>query len=304
MDWFKKNVDKRDLHPVLFATEFHYRFIRIHPFDDGNGRIARLLMNFILMQKGYPPAIIKTKDKDKYFNTLQQADAGHIEYFFNYVCQQVIHSLELMIKGARGESIEDEDDLDKEISLLKAELSTKPEVKLFNEPLVILNLYKKSFRPLFKKLHVKLSRFDELFLSKEAKCWVNSSISGQQGDSTFHYIDNVFRNNKHFLQKLKTVKDPAIIENTKRGITQIQDISYKVRFEGFNKDGTNTFNMELKMEITFDKMKYHYSSNDINMFKQKTKLYQEVIGEKEANEIVNIYAKYALEYIKKNIGKK
>ena len=63
MKWYRQEIDKKVLVVVLFATEFHYRFIRIHPFDDGNGRIARLLMNFILMQKGFPPAIIKTQDK-------------------------------------------------------------------------------------------------------------------------------------------------------------------------------------------------------------------------------------------------
>jgi Fic family protein len=70
MAWYNENVNKEDTNAVLFATEFHYRFIRIHPFDDGNGRLARLLMNFILMLKGYPPAIIKTEDKDAYYNAL------------------------------------------------------------------------------------------------------------------------------------------------------------------------------------------------------------------------------------------
>ena len=44
--WYEKEVQNEEKHPVLFATEFHYRFVRIHPFDDGNGRVARLLMNF------------------------------------------------------------------------------------------------------------------------------------------------------------------------------------------------------------------------------------------------------------------
>ena len=77
-------------------------------------------MNFILMQKGYPPAIIKTDDKNNYFAALQQADAGQIEYFFSYICEQVIRSLELMIKGAKGEEIEEEEeDFNKKLKLLK-----------------------------------------------------------------------------------------------------------------------------------------------------------------------------------------
>ncbi len=119
IDWYNENKDNDKYHPVLFATEFHYRFIRIHPFDDGNGRLARLLMNFILMQKGYPPVIIKTEDKDNYYIALNQADADNLPYFFNYVCEQVNRSMEIMISGAKGEDIEEEDDLDKELELLK-----------------------------------------------------------------------------------------------------------------------------------------------------------------------------------------
>src|SRR5438876_9618624 len=59
VEWFRKEKQKPDVKPVILSALFHYRFIRIHPFDDGNGRVARILMNFILMQFGYPPVIIK-----------------------------------------------------------------------------------------------------------------------------------------------------------------------------------------------------------------------------------------------------
>lgn len=52
-----------DLHPVMIAAEAHYRLVTIHPFTDGNGRTARLLMNLILMMNGYPPAIIKPEER-------------------------------------------------------------------------------------------------------------------------------------------------------------------------------------------------------------------------------------------------
>lgn len=108
IDWYKSSLEKEDVEPILLASEFHYKFIRIHPFDDGNGRTARLLMNFILMKFGYPPVIIKTEDKGNYFNVLQLADAGQFEQFVEYIAQNLVHSLLLMIKGAKGESIEEE----------------------------------------------------------------------------------------------------------------------------------------------------------------------------------------------------
>jgi Fic family protein len=107
--WYAAQQVRTDVNPILLAAEFHYRFIRIHPFDDGNGRTARILMNFILMRFDYPPAVIKTEDKAKYFAVLQQADAGLLEPFVNYIAENVNRSLSLMIAGARGESIDEDD---------------------------------------------------------------------------------------------------------------------------------------------------------------------------------------------------
>lgn len=105
--WYAAQQAKADVNPILLAAEFHHRFIRIHPFDDGNGRTARILMNFILMRFDYPPAVIKTEDKANYFAVLQQADAGILEPFVAYIAENVNHSLRLMIAGAKGESIDD-----------------------------------------------------------------------------------------------------------------------------------------------------------------------------------------------------
>ena len=122
MAWYQEKQAQDDVEPILLAAEFHYNFIRIHPFDDGNGRTARLIMNFILMRFGYSPVIIKTDDKENYFNVLQLADAGNLEPFVEYIAKNLIHSLEIMIKGAKGESIDEPDDLDKEIALLEMKL--------------------------------------------------------------------------------------------------------------------------------------------------------------------------------------
>ncbi|MEZ4850620.1 MAG: Fic family protein [Bacteroidia bacterium] len=90
--WFRNQSENEEPNSILIAAVFHYRFIRIHPFDDGNGRTARILMNFILMQHGYPPVIIKTEDKENYFAALRQADAGQIAPFFEYIAQNLAHS--------------------------------------------------------------------------------------------------------------------------------------------------------------------------------------------------------------------
>lgn len=60
-------------HPVKIAADAHYKLVSIHPFSDGNGRTSRLLMNLLLMQEGYPPAIIRKEDRKAYIDSLEKA---------------------------------------------------------------------------------------------------------------------------------------------------------------------------------------------------------------------------------------
>lgn len=120
--WYREQEEKGESHPLLLAAEFHYKFVRIHPFDDGNGRTARILMNFILMKHGLPPVIIKTQDKQSYFAALRQADAGLLEPFIGYIGANLVHSLELMLKGAKGEGIFNLTDIDHELKILEKEI--------------------------------------------------------------------------------------------------------------------------------------------------------------------------------------
>lgn len=71
--WYKDNKDK--LHPLVLATLFHHKFEKIHPFMDGNGRTGRMLLNFILLKNGYPPCIIRKKNRQtSYMPYLNNAD--------------------------------------------------------------------------------------------------------------------------------------------------------------------------------------------------------------------------------------
>jgi Fic family protein len=95
MEWYRSTQGQSQLHPAVIAALFHHRFVNIHPFDDGNGRLGRILMNLILMQHGYPPAIIKLEDKKDYFTGLKNADKGNYELIISQICKALNNSLYL-----------------------------------------------------------------------------------------------------------------------------------------------------------------------------------------------------------------
>lgn len=76
VQWYNKAEVAGEMSPIELAAVFHYRYIRIHPFEDGNGRIARLMVNYILSRHNYPMIVIKTKDKANYLRALSAADAA------------------------------------------------------------------------------------------------------------------------------------------------------------------------------------------------------------------------------------
>lgn len=76
--WSHSTRKRRDRHAIAHAAEHHASFERIHPFVDGNGRVGRLLLNFLLIQQGYPPAVILATKRPQYLQSLRTADAGNV----------------------------------------------------------------------------------------------------------------------------------------------------------------------------------------------------------------------------------
>ncbi len=124
IDWYRK-AEAEDEHPIVIAATFHYRFVRIHPFDDGNGRLARLLMNMILIKHGYAVAITPIQERNRYISTLEQADKSEdLAEFVAYVAGCCEYTLNLHLRAARGEDIHEVEDIDKEIALFKRSIQS------------------------------------------------------------------------------------------------------------------------------------------------------------------------------------
>ena len=97
MKWFIADFEakKSDLNSIELASYVHAEFVRIHPFQDGNGRTARLLLNFMLMKAGYQPVIIEAKDRPIYYESLNDfAVTGNLENFYNLILDKEKNVLE------------------------------------------------------------------------------------------------------------------------------------------------------------------------------------------------------------------
>lgn len=116
LKWLALNDEK--YHPVEYAALAHHRFVAIHPFEDGNGRTGRLLMNLILMRKAYPLAIILKNDRAKYYSALDQADQGDFQGVARLLAQAVERTLNLYLTAITRSTPQSE-------SILLSELAVK-----------------------------------------------------------------------------------------------------------------------------------------------------------------------------------
>jgi Fic family protein len=93
-----------NLHPVERSALAHHRLVAVHPFIDGNGRTARLVMNLLLMRDGYPPTIILRVNRRQYYRVLAQADEGDESPLVNFVGRAVERGLTLYLEACTPRS--------------------------------------------------------------------------------------------------------------------------------------------------------------------------------------------------------
>lgn len=106
IDWYNRNPD--ELRPIELAAILHHKFVHIHPFHDGNGRVGRLLMNLALIRHDYPITMILNVDRKRYYDGLKRADNGDSAPLVNFIAAAVERSLDLYLRAVEPTKKEDQ----------------------------------------------------------------------------------------------------------------------------------------------------------------------------------------------------
>ncbi len=161
--WIGSSLAGSGSHIVEIAAKLHHDFVLIHPFDDGNGRVARMLVNYLFLKSGYPPIIVPTEEKARYLAALRLADAGDLRELVEYLAGRLEHSLRLAIRAGEGESIQEPSDVEKEVALFVRGQNLSNLEESLPDKALFTSLKESSFIPLIQSLEAKLKMFLPLF---------------------------------------------------------------------------------------------------------------------------------------------
>lgn len=274
IDWYKAKAKEVSINPIILATEFHYKFILIHPFDDGNGRIARILMNFILMKFGYHPAIIKKENKEDYYKVLRLADGNNIEPFIEFISESVFESLTLMLNAIKGLPFEDENDIDKQFWLLDQKImGAGKTINLLKSQDSIINFINNNLFPLKTELDLESQNFKKYYISIQSDFYIfDISKSLENEQSTGYY---------------KTDLGPFHIPY------DFHEIKLKCSFLDFNRTEIKSFNYVFEIFIYFEDRDVRITYKDTSI----TYLYDEKLNKSEVYNLFKIITKDHINFI-------
>lgn len=262
LEWYR-NAEEENLHPVVMSAIFHHKFTSIHPFDDGNGRLARILSNFILLKHNYPVIVIKNRDKVQYYAALNIADNGIYEDLIKLFAENIGFSFDIIQKAINGENINEVDDLDKEIELFTKQMQVQniKAVDFKTDRDFLINNYVKDF---LEYLMPKLNKIGELF--QEFKIVLIEKIPLQ--DPKYHTYSN---------NNLDVIYDAQInFENILFRVYFMFNDLIKRKFEVnldlkiiLNKKSVKYQLLDNTNDIIFEK-DFFYSQNEQNVYKEIT----------------------------------
>jgi Fic family protein len=283
--WYRDEEAKGAMHPVEIAARFHHHFTAIHPFDDGNGRMSRLLMNLILMQKQYPPVVIRLGERDVYLGSLRRADAAEYDDFLAFIGEHVLQSLDLYVRAARGEEIHEPTDLEKEIALLKMELEPIEEPQPLT-PEIQKKLFQDSFHTLFVELAKLLSPLADLFAEKfvmlQGEYGSDQHRFGISGRETFSGLTS-FSDQQEYWQGLNTV----------------QNLNLLFHLNGFKKGRFDTFDLAAQLSFRFEPLKYLINLPNVSPQPIVQHFYQEPLSKDDVAAVAQKLTRFFVDAIRK-----
>jgi Fic family protein len=281
MDWYRS--EEVGVHPVTLAAMLHYKFVRIHPFDDGNGRLSRLMMNYVLLKNNLPPVVIKSSDKKNYLFALNQADVGDYESFIGYIAEQVIWSLEISIRAAKGLSIDETGDLEKKLHLLKRKLGEDPDASVqytYGEE-AIGKVVHDTLIPLCEAWNEKLIGFDTLLVSRLMRFNAGTTnSSGKQLKGQCKEALTEFLNEKPAKKNIRNLS----IQCTTKGLRNIHN-------------GTSINGGQINIQLLHNAYEVSFTNGE-RFF---NKLYHQPLDQKEITTIVEILGNFLFSNIEKFI---
>lgn len=273
VEWYNIEEQKAELSPIELAAVFHYRYIRIHPFEDGNGRIARLLVNYILTRHHYPMIVVKSKDKDRYLTALNRCDVqvgatpsvgAHAEPeqlvpFIEYMTQCLETALTVCLKAAKGANIDEADDWRKNLKLKYSNRINKP--ALSEE--IKKNILDDVFQPLLSHIDKELSEFYSLF----------NSFKWKEGVAKYKYdgIHELYTSTLIFSKEL----EHYTIHNITKSISVVLE--------------TKQFVYKISIYL---KSEFPLSIGDPQVMYTKEFPYSEILTKHDLDDIINIIGHY------------
>jgi len=272
----KSYLKKQDKPIEAYLAELHQDFIQTHPFDDGNGRVVRLLMNYVCLKLKWPPVIIKDAKKNDYIAALERADDGDISGLKDILQGELTWALKKSIAAAKGQAVDDPDDVDKEIDLYvreqlpiiagiteKRQLQKDNAQEYFLQTSVMLNTSLAQFSGLFEhyQTNPKFSKlFDDTVIMRNSK---NDLKVMKQTFRLSKWIDE--SRNRDIGLILKHTIDTNILE-AKVEVWRENNMPNEHRllavFNRNNEDGKFQFKLNLTEE--FDKSKAKKISDELS----------------------------------------
>jgi len=165
LQWYKSG-DAQSISAIERAGIFHYRFVSIHPFDDGNGRLARLLMNLILMKDGFPPCIIRNENRKQYLSELEKVDnTKNFDLFILFVSHELLETMNTIYGILTGK---------------ESPIMSSPKLKSDQRKQLILNVFSESALSI-GDIHTKLSQIKRPTLKKDLQDLVKDGTLKTEG---------------------------------------------------------------------------------------------------------------------------